>query len=347
MKRLNPSALQSKALCAKFEHDDTGDRTAADRGSQCHQAVASDDLNLAPEEMRGAVSVCQRIKADLIQECEDADVELKLTNGASIGLRNGYVDLLGKQPDRGTLYAVDWKFGQGEVEPAETNLQGKAYAAMLLRKHRDYHTVAVGFVQPYASDEPDVKVWTKADLSGLVKEIVGIYRRANDPAAEATPHPDACRYCAAAGTCDKLLGKLWPIADMAGIPETRFSEADRGSIFAAGLTWAPAIRKWLDSLKFHAKQWYEDHHEIPGFEAAFRQGNRRIMPETMLTLVRELDAVGIKISDVLAIASVPIRELEALASERLDNPGTLLERLEEGGVIGRSAPTLQFRKAKK
>lgn len=94
---------------------------------------------------------------------------------------------------------VDWKFGHREVDPAEENSQGAAYALMAMQEFKK-EVAEVHFFNPVIKQTTST---TFTDRQTIASYIMGVIAKAQEEDAPVIPSEYACRYCKAMyhGTC--------------------------------------------------------------------------------------------------------------------------------------------------
>jgi hypothetical protein len=115
----------------------------------------------------------------------------------------GYLDFAGINYAARVAHIVDFKFGRRKVH-AEKNSQLMGYAlgfGFELEGIAEIDTYVLHIVQPSIGHTDE---WTisAADLQAWVDaELLPALEQSKVDGLEATPHPDACRYCRARGQC--------------------------------------------------------------------------------------------------------------------------------------------------
>lgn len=156
----------------------------------------------------------------------------------------------------------DWKFGRGQVEEADSNLQVRAYAVLAQRSRLIPPTVDKYFVviiQPRVSNEPTICEYGRDDIERSVEQIVEIRKAAEPVDAPRTPSPQACRFCAACGTdrCPESQRMIAVVSQPVELQPERLSRALKAAAVAEGV-----IKQWRAS----ARAQIEGGVEIPGWD---------------------------------------------------------------------------------
>ena len=89
---------------------------------------------------------------------------------------------------------VDFKFGIGEIDDADMNIQGQAYLLGVMDKFPELQTATVHFIIP-RRDEVLTHDYTRADMEDIRLRINMIVEKAELENAEAIPNTEGCRYC--------------------------------------------------------------------------------------------------------------------------------------------------------
>ena len=98
----------------------------------------------------------------------------------------GTVDLLALFKERYHIVMVDYKFGRGDVDDADVNIQGQAYATAAMQKYPWAQTLEVHFILP-RRNETTTHTYTRAEIEGfVVSRLRYIVARALDEAVSYT-----------------------------------------------------------------------------------------------------------------------------------------------------------------
>jgi hypothetical protein len=106
---------------------------------------------------------------------------------------------------------VDFKFGRGEIDDAEINIQGQAYLLGVMDKFPELETATVHFIIP-RRDEVLTAEYKRKDMEGIRLRINLIVEKAMAESAETIPNTEGCRYCKHKLSCPALSDKLLPLA---------------------------------------------------------------------------------------------------------------------------------------
>lgn len=146
---------------------------------------------------------------------------------------------------------IDQKFGRLTVEPAEANLQLRAYAAMA-NQERGCTEVAVAISQPRLSYEQRLTLaaYNKADIDASIEQLERIWFDAKNPQAPLRASDSACRYCRARSVCPEFARVM--AEGLALIPSVSGTVAKREAEITRTLAEATdeAIGQILNAIQF-------------------------------------------------------------------------------------------------
>lgn len=222
----------------------------------------------------------QYVRVDDETVIDDAGREWKGTTG-------GFPDeiLLHEDTDGSwKAYGFDWKFGRIAVEPAVTNLQGKAYvlgAVHLMRrgelipgKQGEIKWAQMVFFSPHRNDQPTDAVFEYAQFAGMLDEVRTVVRVAQTTREAAKqaggigkvrhllrPSVKTCQFCAHLADCPAVADLALKVASRYApmdVPEdvigaTELDPEKVGIALKVAATvkqWAEAYRKRRTDLAF-------------------------------------------------------------------------------------------------
>lgn len=360
----SPSSLGPKEACPQYKSRG-GTSEAAEAGTRCHEAVEKWVVRKPKrtwsrgltEEQLEAVERC-------IQYLKDARAGLSrnhrllqeyrwLVGNESDPLTAGFADIV--LVDDILAHIIDWKFGIGEVEDAETNPQGIAYLLGVFQKYPRLQYCTVHFVCPF-QDVISTHTFSRADLPMLELRIRTIIARASDPTAEPRPSAGACIWCAKKATCKPLHDFALQISskhtELVLPPELRPSHVYDPEYLAAGQEIAGLMESWAKAWKEHARNLVlTEGIEVPGYEIAQ-------VAKRSITNMREVIAIsraaGVTDDELNDLLSLPLGKLETLVKAR--NPEGITkkdflesfqEALDEAGATRLGQPFAFLRKKRK
>ena len=188
---------------------------------------------------------------------------------------------------RGThVDVVDFKFGRGEIDDAEINIQGQAYLLGVMDKFPELETATVHFIIP-RRDEVFTADFTRADMEGIRLRISLIVEKAMLSDAERIPNTEGCKYCKHKLTCPALNEKMLPLAKKYAKTVEDFSmnlwgnyspaEIEDPEVLGKMLNVAQVVDKWAEAAKKQATKLATDEGlEIPGYDLHFRTASAKI-----------------------------------------------------------------------
>jgi len=276
MNQYSPSALRYLAACPCYQHTESVDTSAAERGTLLHSVVVDPSLaGTLSEDDREAVSKCIEAKNKAKEAAGPGAIEhheLRVTvfpNGVCSGTLDYIIrDVTGKK-----AWLKDWKFGKEPVDPAPKNIQVKSYTLGAFNMFPLLETVEAQIVQPFATEESATAVFTRADIPTLEATVINVLLRVEAPDKVPTPDISACRYCGAKANCSALT-QVAILASGLPMPSTyqpgsMISVRDR----AIGQILATIMEDWAKQVKRqNLAAVIEDGVEIPGFDLKARKG---------------------------------------------------------------------------
>lgn len=181
---------------------------------------------------------------------------------------------------------VDFKFGVGEIDDADVNIQGQAYLLGVMDKYPDLQTATVHFLIP-RRDEVLTHDYTRGDMEDIRLRINMIVEKAELENAEAIPNTEGCRYCKHKLYCPALSDKLLPLAKKysASVEDFEMSlwgnyspeKVEDPMVLSRMLNVAQVVDKWQAAAKKQAlKLAVEEGAEIPGYDLHYRKASMGI-----------------------------------------------------------------------
>lgn len=178
---------------------------------------------------------------------------------------------------------VDFKFGIGEIDDADMNIQGQAYLLGVMDKFPELQTATVHFIIP-RRDEVLTHDYTRADMEDIRLRINMIVEKAELENAEAIPNTEGCRYCRNKLSCPALSDKLLPLAKKYSQSVDDFEMALWGNyspekvedplVLSKMLNVAQVVDKWQAAAKKQALTLaVEEGAEIPGYDLHYRNAS--------------------------------------------------------------------------
>lgn len=250
---------------------------------------------------------------------------------------------------RGThVDIVDFKFGVGEIDDADMNIQGQAYLLGVMDKFPELKTATVHFIIP-RRDEVLTHNYSKEEMEDIRLRINIIVSKAEAEVSErkAIPNTEGCKYCKHKLECPALSDKLLPLAKKYGASVEDFEmtlwdsyapeKVENPAILAKMLNVASVVDKWQAAAKKQAlKLAVEQGEEIPGYDLHYRNATLKIenAQEAYDALEHIMDA-----DDFMSACSVSITKLAKVYGDKMERGqkkharGTIELSLEEAGVL--------------
>ena len=207
-----PSKLQNLEACPHWASLNS-DSEKARLGTLQHNVVETgqDDLSLSDDESAAAaecIEFFEMKKRSWPGATELSEIYLSIDDemvDGFIGTTGGYLDkaLIDSTGTKALL--ADWKFGQWQVESANNNLQGIAYALGVFKAYPKVQHVDFYFKQPHIQSISHA-AWTRDDVPALylrVLTVVGRAQRARElkDFSMASPTVPGCLFCANVALC--------------------------------------------------------------------------------------------------------------------------------------------------
>lgn len=304
----SPSSLKNKEICPHWQNR-PGSSAAADEGTRMHEAAETGTLDGLNPEQRTQVQDCiDEVfrRQSQIENCNRYN-ELRLdVAGMTFGTAD--VVLVGKS----TATLIDYKMGRVPVDPAETNLQGIAYAVGVFEAF-EVDAVTVVFLQPRCDTISEFTFRVK-DFARMKARVAEVIRKAEDKNSPFNPHPENCEYCGFKAQCPALASKALAVAsqysDELQLPdEMHPSNITDPRQMALALKLAPVLTDWAQSVRKHALDMVQGGQEIPGYGLKFRSGQRTIkdLPLVWEIIQQEFD---VPLNDFLPACSISVSALE-------------------------------------
>ena len=248
---------------------------------------------------------------------------------------------------RGThVDLVDFKFGVGEIDDADVNIQGQAYLLGVMDKFPELQTATVHFIIP-RRDEVLTHNYSREEMEDIRLRINLIVSRAELEDAEAIPNTEGCKYCKHKLSCPALSDKMLPLAKKysASVDDFEMSlwgsyspaEINDPAVLSKMLNVASVVDKWQAAAKKQAtKLAVEDGEEIPGYDLHYRTASLKIddtqgaydAVEHLLSPDEFMDACDV------SLPKLAKKYAEKLGrGEKKTARGTIEQSLEEAGVL--------------
>ena len=246
------------------------------------------------------------------------------------------------------LDLVDFKFGYGEVDEAEINIQGIAYGLGGIDLYPDAKTLTVHFLIP-RRDEVLKHTFSREELESERMRVKLIIERALTEDPVLSPNTEACKYCGVRAKCPALAAKLLPIAKKYAATAEAFEVSLFNELNPANIDdpvtlnkmmqVAAVVDNWGSAVKKEAlKRAVEEGVEYPDYDLHHRRPSFTFKGEEMIAL---FDAASHLLSDdeLARTCKTSINELsKALAAklprgEKGTARGTIESTLLQAGLI--------------
>ena len=241
---------------------------------------------------------------------------------------------------------VDFKFGVGEIDDADVNIQGQAYLLGVMDKFPELQTATVHFIIP-RRDEVLTHNYSREQMEDIRLRINMIVEKAELENREAIPNTEGCKYCKHKLSCPALSDKMLPLAKKysASVEDFEMSlwgsyspaEINDPAVLSKMLNVASVVDKWQAAAKKQAtKLAVEDGEEIPGYDLHYRTASLKIddtqgaydAVEHLLSPDEFMDACDV------SLPKLAKKYAEKLGrGEKKTARGTIEQSLEESGVL--------------
>lgn len=211
---------------------------------------------------------------------------------------------------------IDWKFGHREVDPAEDNSQGAAYALMAMQEFKK-EFAEVHFCNPVIKQKTSAEFFGS---KGIASYIMRVIAKAQEEDAPVIPSEDACRYCKAMyhGTCPavaktaeiavKDAEKVVPLPALSVLPAEDLCQMKDRCDF---------IAKLAERVDAEIKRRCENDGSCGEWRIKESSGGREIKDIT-----GAFAASGMESKDFLECCSVSVSKLEKLFAKQGKDAGT-------------------------
>jgi len=307
--------LKNKEICPHWQNR-PGSSAAADEGTRMHEACETgilDGLNLEQQaQVKDCTDEVFRRQSE-IMDCRRYN-ELRLdVAGMTFGTAD--VVLVGKT----TATLIDYKMGRVPVDPAETNLQGWAYALGVFDAF-DVMAVTVVFLQPRCDTISEFTFHRDPDYDRMLARVADVIRKAEDKDSPFNPHPENCEYCGCKAECPTLASKALAVAtrysDALVLPdEMHPSNITDPKQMALALKLAPVLADWAQSVRKHALDMVQAGQEIPSYGLKFRSGQRTIKDLPLVWDIVNAE-FAVSLGDFLPACSISVSALEKAVKDQ-------------------------------
>ena len=340
---------------------------AAEEGTMLHRIM---ELTFTPERTTEEQVELDKLNGALTPDQEQAiliaENELEKTNAFADGwqryteqrlwshsnLYSGQSDMLAISPDGFSAVIIDYKFGRGEVEPAERNYQ-LAALAVLAADNYGVENVCAMIIQPRASDKSKritACEYDKDDITSARDAIESAVASALYAPAPLQTTGYWCNYCPSSYRCKAAqmeLAKQYELAtSSAGFAIGKHNAVEM-------FRKATVVQKFCADVLSAIKAWVSanpDH----GTELVLQKGASRPKLGNAGDVYNAVESVGITPEEFVGACDVSLTKLVALyhgKRKAVDNKQTqkasaieLKQRLNDNGLLSytQNAPTLKL-----
>lgn len=248
-----PSKMQLFYECpgAWYLSKDIPQRQSEDaaEGTMLHAVMAKKalepamDINNLTNEQQDAINFCVKIlneRLDGVKIATEQRVNVKDDSGQVITW--GTADVVAISDNKG--FIVDWKFGRGEVEDAEDNLQKATYALALMTEY-NVSEVETVIVQPRLHH---VSSYIFRDKDALYNTITAIINRCKDNKSVICNVGTHCTYCDAKINCHAFRRAQDAIENLED-KQVKFNDNELTELYRQNHLVAALTKKNMDWIK--------------------------------------------------------------------------------------------------
>jgi hypothetical protein len=305
--------------CSSYKRRE-GTNPIAEAGTRIHEAVEKEDPSVLVDEVERslaewALSFLAHVRreksasANLIADHKEIFLEMQFGDHGTYGT----CDVLDLYSD-GSGVLLDWKFGFGGVDDAETNSQIQAYAYGAFQKFPELNELACYLVLPRRKEITHA-IYKRSDMPRISLRLSTIIARA-EVAESYNPTEGVCDYCSNQGRCEALKERALVIGQKAGfeVPATlslNGTPKEKGQLNKLAQLmegWAGEVKKEL------LRQALEEGAEVSGYKLDQRRTPRAVdNPLVGYEAIKDLVSIE---EYLLACSRVSIPELEKFVAER-------------------------------
>ena len=258
--------------------------------------------------------------------------------------------------DNGEATIVDYKFGRGEVEPAERNYQLAAMAVLVADNFYELKKIRAMIIQPRALDKGKritECVYTMDDVDAAREAINAACKEAIEYAQPRQKCGYWCNYCPSAYRCKAAqneIAKQYALAT--STPQLAVGKHNAVEMFEK----ATVVKKLCDEVLAVVKKWVQDNPDH-GTALELTAGAKRAKLGDAGKIYDAVCDVGISPEEFVGVCDVGMTKLQSLyfakrklANEKQTKKASDLEvkdLLESKGLLTytQTAPTLKLGKA--
>ena len=301
------------------------------------------------DEQKTAIMFALKVVQPLTMRIDHFTTERRLWANSKLFSGQGDLILFDK-PEHAII--IDYKFGHGEVEPAERNYQLAAMAVLIADNYREIKNVEAVIIQPRALERS--KRITKCEYSerDIDSARVAITNACKEATATAQPRQKCgywCNYCASSYRCKEAqLGIAQQYALATATPNLAITAENAKELFEK----ASVVKKHCDALISAIKDFVVANPENSG-GLTLDAGTRRSKIGNANEVFSAVEIVGISPEEFVGCCDVGMAKLQTLfhakrklANEKQTKKASDLEvkdLLESKGLLTytQTAPTLK------
>ena len=265
----------------------------------------------------------------------------------------GWIDLLHIYPRRKLADLFDLKTGRYPVEPAETNIQLRAYVVGVWDAVPLVDGIGAHIIQPRLGVATSAEFNRRDHYNSFKNQVFSIIENAKLQAGKIYHAGwDQCRFCGNKANCVALrefANQLVPKYDETFIIPEPIHPSQITDIETLNrvLMFAKIMEKWCDSVKHHATELAREGHDFRNFRLVEIGGAREITrPIRAWELAQEK---GFTLEEFLKCCDVQMGKLDETVAaktprgQKKRETQTFSFRLEDEGAMVHKAPTYQLR----
>lgn len=369
----SPSTLQAREVSPHWQSVNS-DSEASRAGTLQHGAVDKEEL---PEELSDvqalAVVNCKNYWAQIALDFPGGhflnEVYLPIDDEVVIDPKDGtrWQGTTAGYLDRGIISAdykrasiCDWKFGQWSVEPAETNLQGIAYALGLLKNYPSLEEVDVHFYLPHRK-ELTHHTFKRSDFEAMYLRVRTTVQRAieanrSGDLSKCNATVSSCLFCANVGKCPLVVAlalkvgkKYHPVEIPDNVTPNLIldpAEAEKGMELASLMgVWAKAYRSQATAKAIENDSFIPD-----GYKLTEKAGKREIADaEKTKQIAKEFGLTDAQVDEARKLTLTPLFYAARANAPRGSKEAAekeLSEKLFAAGAVERADDSIYLEKLK-
>ena len=358
--RFSPSKLKYLVACPGYEGSDEPS-DAAIEGTMLHAAAETGETDGLTDEQARLVKMCRDYGRMIEGDCQSVHRELPLkflpNRQSPYGVPFGTADVVAVNASCDHAHVVDYKFGRVGVEPAETNLQGWAYALGVFDLTQ-CNSLTVHFLMPRRDEVSSAVFERDADYKRMeltvatVLDVVEAWEAAGKPAASLRPDPATCRWCARAGDCPALGQPIVALMERESSGLVFPAEMNPCRMTLEQLGQAQQVKnivrdwpvRWIKMLDTETIRRMKAGEAVPNCAVKRKAGDRECHDTLQLNVMLATE-YGFDAADMKSVMKPLLGEIEKIIAKKAGRgKGTkaveqFADRLEDAGLVTRKPDT--------